>query len=293
MTANTLTATFTAIVTFTAISAVIALLLIFFARRFAVQEDPRLDLVEQTLPNSNCGACGFAGCRQFAEALLQHKTNPGQCSVSDEEQRRQVADILQVGIGTVNQLTARLACAGGNNVARFHAHYSGLATCEAAAQVNGGAKVCQWGCLGLGDCERVCDFDAIHMSPHSLPLVREDLCTGCGDCVDICPKDLFTIHPVEHRLWVACNNPVFGDELLSYCEVACTACGRCEKDAPDLITIQNNLPVIDYTKNHRNQAPIQRCPTGAILWIGADGRCEYGKQSVKVLRNSSLQPLNS
>ena len=70
------------------------------------------------------------------------------------------------------------------------ADYGLLSNCRGAALVNGGGKGCSWGCLGLGDCERVCSFKAIHMSAHSLPIVDTAKCTACGDCVDVCPKGL-------------------------------------------------------------------------------------------------------
>jgi len=53
----------------------------------------------------------------------------------------------------------------------------------------------------------------------------------------------------------------------------------------------NNLPVVDYSKNHKTDAPIQRCPTGAILWIEKDGNIVKGRESKKVLRKSTLPDL--
>ena len=70
------------------------------------------------------------------------------------------------------------------------------------------------------------------MNEYVLPVVIEDKCTACNACVEVCPKDLFSLHPVSHRLWVACKNLEAGDEILEDCEVACTACGRCAMDAP-------------------------------------------------------------
>ena len=125
--------------------------------------------------------------------------------------REAIADYLGIAVGEQTRIVARLACAGGSNVARHRAHYSGEPSCLAAAQVAGGGKDCFWGCLGYGDCERVCDFDAISMSVNALPVVDSAVCTGCGDCVDICPKDLFSLHPEDHRLWVACKNLEQGD----------------------------------------------------------------------------------
>lgn len=274
----------TAIAAIGGLTFALASLLVYANRRLHVQEDPRIDDVEDLLPHANCGACGYPGCRPFAEALVAGETTPGKCTVSSDEGRARVAAYLGVDVGAEVKRVARLACAGGSNVARQRAHYEGVATCAAAAQVSGGGKSCFWGCLGLGDCERACDFDAIRMDAHDLPRVSEAACTACGDCVDACPKDLFSIQPVEHRLWVACRSLEAGDEILEDCEVACTACGRCAVDAPSLITMRNHLPVIDYGKNHRSLEPIQRCPTGAIVWLEPDGRVVKGDAAKKVVR---------
>jgi electron transport complex protein RnfB len=272
----------------------LAAMLIAASRRFHVDEDPRIDTVETLLPGVNCGACGYPGCRQFAEALVGGQSAPGQCTVSTEAEKQRVAQFLGVKVGEIIRQVARLACAGGDNVARPQAVYHGMATCQAATQVAGGGKSCAWGCLGYGDCERSCQFDAITMNQHRLPVVSETLCTSCGDCVETCPKDLFSLHPMDHRLWVACNNHEFGDEITQHCQVACTACGRCAMDAPDqLIHMQDNLPVVNYTKPHHTQAPIERCPTGAIVWLQADGAVTKGREAKHIIRQQPLMPLPS
>ncbi|MDQ1349353.1 MAG: H+/Na+-translocating ferredoxin:NAD+ oxidoreductase subunit, partial [Acidobacteriota bacterium] len=135
----------------------------------------------------------------------------------------------------------------------------------------------------------VCDFDALRMNAHALPVVDEGTCTACGDCVEVCPKDLVSIHPVSHRLWVACRSLEAGDELLADCEVACTACGRCAMDAPGLITMKNNLPVVDYDRPHATQVPIQRCPTGAIVWLDPKSGPIKGPDARKVIRKGALR----
>lgn len=264
---------------------ILAAMLILANKKLHVEEDPRIDIVEDMLPHANCGACGYPGCRPFAEALVSGESLPGKCTVSSEDGRIQIAQFLGVDVGAEEKIVARLACAGGTNVARNRARYQGLQTCQAASLVSGGGKGCFWGCLGLGDCEVSCDFDAITMNPFSLPVVNEDKCTACGDCVEACPKDLFSLQPVSHRLWVACKNLDAGDEILEECQVACTACARCAMDAPgDLIVMKNNLPVVDYSQNHATQVPIQRCPTGAIVWIDDKKGVIKGEQSKKIIR---------
>ena len=191
-----------AVLTLAALSFLFASLLVLAHRKLHVEEDPRIDAAHLMLPGTNCGACGFPGCLGLAEAVVAGNALPGKCTVMTEDEREDLARFLGVEAGAEEKVVARLACGGGKNVARNRAHYHGIESCRAATLVAGGGKACFWGCLGLGDCERVCDFDAITMSRHELPVVIGDACTACGDCVDACPKDLFSLHPVSHRLWV-------------------------------------------------------------------------------------------
>jgi len=268
----------------------LASLLVLANRKLHVEEDPRIDIVEEMLPAANCGACGFPGCRPFAEALVVGQALPGKCTVSSDDGRARIADFLGVDVGAQEKIVARLACAGGTNVARNRAHYEGIATCAAAAQVAGGGKSCFWGCLGLADCYEACDFDAIHMNEHSLPVVDEEKCTACGDCVDACPKNLFSLQAASHRLWVACASLDAGDEQLEDCAVACTACGRCAMDAPGgLISMVDNLPVVDYQRDHATKQPIQRCPTGSIVWLDAAKGPIKGPAAKKIFWKGSMR----
>ena len=277
-----------AVTTLAALSFLFASLLVLAHRKLHVDEDPRIDAAHQLLPQTNCCACGYPGCLGLAEAMVAGSALPGKCTVINEDDREFIAEFLGVDAGAEEKVVARLACAGGVNVARNRAHYEGIQSCRGAALVAGGGKGCFWGCLGLGDCEVVCDLDAIVMNEHELPVVIDDLCTACGDCVDACPKDLFSLHPVSHRLWVACKNLEKGDAALAECEVACDACGKCAVDAPtDVITMINNLPVVDYDRNHDVRNPIERCPTGAIVWFDPERGPVTGRAASKVVRKSA------
>jgi Na+-translocating ferredoxin:NAD+ oxidoreductase RNF subunit RnfB len=237
--------------------------------KLKVWEDPRVDAVVDLLPGTNCGACGQAGCRAFAEALVDAKVQPATCTVMGPDDVIDVAEYLGVDAGEANKRVARLLCAGGSDVSIQQAEYRGLQTCRAAVEVSGGGKGCKWGCLGLADCEVCCDFAAIVMNDVGLPIVEPEKCTACGDCVEACPLDLFTIMPLEHKLIVQCKNLLEGDEAEEACKVACTACGRCAADAaPGLIEMVNGLAVIDYGMNElASPDAIARCPTDAIVWV--------------------------
>ena len=238
-------------------------------KKFYVWEDPRIGEVEELLPSSNCGACGLPGCRAFAESLVTGIEQPSGCTVMGEEDMADVASLLGVDAGEANKRVARLLCAGGKNEAARNSDYAGLETCKAAASVAGGGKSCNWGCLGLADCEEACLLDAIFMNDDLLPVVIPELCTACNDCVVACPKDLFELMPIEQKLIVQCMNLLKGDAAEDLCSVACNTCNRCVADSePGVIEMINNLAVINYEKNElTDPKAISRCPTKAIVWV--------------------------
>lgn len=271
------------------LGAILAAVIAIALRKLFVYEDPRIDEVEEMLPHANCGACGYPGCRAFAEATVKGEALPSKCTVNSKEGNESIAQFLGVSLGEQEKIVARLACAGGSHVAKMKARYAGLSSCRAAVATGGGGKACAWGCLGLADCEVACTFDAIHMNAVGLPVVDEDKCVACNDCVIACPLNLFSLHPVSHKLWVACKSLAEGDAALDDCEVACTACARCAMDAaPGLIRMENNLPVVDYTKNHlASPVAIERCPTGAIVWL-ENKQIIKGSAAKKIVRKTPL-----
>lgn len=259
-----------------ALAVTLSSILLLAGRFLRVVEDPRLERLVSLLPGTNCGACGRAGCRAFAQALLDGETVPAGCTVSTPRAHQRIAGFLQIAVGTAERRVARLACAGDRRMAPALASYEGEPTCAAAAVVGDGGKACAWGCLGFGDCELSCNYDAIRMSPAGLPVIDEARCTACGDCVRACPKDLFRVVPEQEPLWVACNNPLSGNRLLETCMVACTACGRCVQDAPGWLQFDNNLPrLVAGAKGAPPRSAIDRCPTGAIVWFSR-GKPELG-----------------
>ena len=94
-------------------------------RKLRVWEDPRIDEVNDLLPGANCGACGFAGCRAFAESVIAGTVAPAGCTVMSADAREDVAAYLGVEAGAANKRVARLLCAGGSDVAVQKADYRG------------------------------------------------------------------------------------------------------------------------------------------------------------------------
>ena len=259
----------TAIVIMTGLGLFFASVLALAYRFLRVEEDPRLELIEDLLPANNCGACGEPGCAGFAGKLLEGKIAPGKCTVASEGTLEEIASLLGVDVGAEEKRIARLKCAGSMGQMPRVARYEGLESCRAAVLVAGGGRACSWGCIGLRDCEDVCTFDAIVMSDGLLPVVDPDLCSACNDCIDVCPLDLFVLMPESQRLFVQCNSPLEGEEATDRCKVACDACGRCALDAPEgTVEMVNGLPIVHYEGEVLpTRKAIWRCPTGAIVWL--------------------------
>ncbi len=256
------------------------------AQRFLkVDEDPRIEATNEMLPGTNCGACGQPGCLPFAEKLVSGDVDPGQCTVSTDDAIESIAEFLEVDAGRADKLVSRLRCAGGARQAHQIAEYRGFEGCRAAAVVSGGGKGCSWGCLGLGDCERACTFDAIHMNANGLPQVDTEKCRACPDCVAACPRDLLELVPLNQNLYVQCNIPLAGDAATQLCATACDACGRCAADAaPGLIRMEGNLPVIDYSAGGPATPDATfRCPTRSIVWLEREQFQDQEDRTVEVM----------
>jgi len=232
------------------------------ARRFSVHVDPRVEQIEEALAGANCGACGYAGCRQYAEAIAAGQVECGRCPLAGVEAVRAIARITGVEAEVKEKQVAVVHCQGRDVADRFR--YDGIADCRAAALAQGGPKACAYGCLGFGTCAAVCPFDAITMV-DGLPHVDEARCVGCGRCVEACPNHLIAIHPLSHYVHVLCRSRDKGGTVKRICDTGCIGCKKCEKACKfEAIHVEDFLAVIDYDKCTSCAACVKACPTGAI-----------------------------
>ncbi|MFA5260666.1 MAG: RnfABCDGE type electron transport complex subunit B [Candidatus Omnitrophota bacterium] len=238
------------------------------SRKFHVDVDPKLERINTLLPGANCGACGQAGCFGFAESLLGKDGDVNKCRVCGETNKEQIAKLLGKKLEKKAKFTARLRCNGGKKV-KDKFIYTQIQDCVAANLVMKGQKECLYGCLGFGTCERVCPFDAIHMSSEGLPVVDDEKCKACNKCVLACPKKLFTLVPVNSPVYVACSSHDMGKDVKAVCPVGCISCKLCEKAcAFDAIHVIDNLARIDFTKCTSCGKCVTACPMKTILIKG-------------------------
>lgn len=258
------------IISLSAIGIAAAVILYFVAQKFKVFEDPRIDQVEEALPAANCGGCGFAGCRAFAEALVKSDSfDDLHCPVGGNDVMAEIAELL--GREAVEQAVtvAVVRCHGTPEHRPKTNHYEGAISCAVSHNLYMGESDCPYGCLGHGDCVVSCDFDAIHMNSETgLPEVIDDKCTACGACVKACPRDIIELrkkNPKDRKIFVSCINEEKGGVARKNCKVACIGCNKCVKVCPfDAITMENYLAYIDPVKCRLCRKCVPECPTDAI-----------------------------
>ncbi|WP_240725071.1 RnfABCDGE type electron transport complex subunit B [Mangrovimicrobium sediminis] len=135
--------------------------LAFAAKVFAVAEsNPIVEEIEAMLPNSQCGQCGFAGCKPAAEAMADGSADPTCCPPGGRALAERVAELLGIDINTLGE--------------------------SAAPQL---ASIDESLCTGCTRCYKACPTDAIVGANKQIHAVIKSACTGCGKCLDACPED--------------------------------------------------------------------------------------------------------
>jgi Na+-translocating ferredoxin:NAD+ oxidoreductase subunit B len=244
--------------------------LAFTARKFYVKSDPRVEKVAEALAHAHCGACGFAGCEQYAEAVVNNPDIAANLCTAGGSQCTDLIAQLTGKLAVERESSfARIMCQGSPDKAQRKFSYEGFKDCRAAVFAGGGDKACPYGCLGYGTCVRVCPFGALSMGKNGLPVVDEKKCTACKKCVAACPKKVIEILPASARVLVACHSKDKGAITRKYCTVGCTGCLKCVKVCPvapeKAVKVENNLSRINNTLCTACGECVKNCPTKSIL----------------------------
>lgn len=236
----------------------------------SVKQDDRISAIAEALPGANCGGCGFAGCQNYAEAIVNDGEAINRCAPGGAEVQGRIADILGVHASAMEKQVMVVACRGTSDVTKQKYIYDGIKTCEAAYALYSGDGACKYGCLGLGDCMRACKFDNIRIIDG---IARIDLngCNNCGVCQTVCPKGLIKNVAVKKRAVVLCSNHDSGKDVRKACAGGCIACGKCAKACPEgAIEIKDKLAVIDGAKCTGCGKCAEGCPVKCIAMMCAD-----------------------
>jgi RnfABCDGE-type electron transport complex B subunit len=241
-------------------------------RAFRVEVDPRVEQVIANLPGANCGGCGFLGCEDFAEAVVAGDVGPDKCPVGGEGCAEKIAKTLGLELEQSWPYRPVVHCGATSEQRLKQTPYRGERTC-AAANIIAGVQGCTYGCLGYGDCERTCPFDAIHVR-DGLAVVDYDRCTGCGQCEDACPRHIIHMVPFKSQrmIVVTCSNHDFGKDVKGVCTTGCIGCKACTKRS-ELFTVEDNIPHIDYNKYDPDaeqglEVALEKCPMKQIVEVG-------------------------
>lgn len=262
----------TAILTMVGLGIFFAGVLALANQKLKVEEDPRIEELNQKLPGLNCGACGFPSCREFAKGVIEGREEAinAMCRVAGPN----VVELVSKLAGITKELAKEIAvvfCGAKDKDKTMKAAYRGITTCRSANIIFGGGMNCEYGCLGFGDCAKACPFDAIEIV-DGLPKINPSKCTACGKCVGACCRDIIELMPysVDNLVVPACRSKDSGAFVKKICSVGCIACKICEKLSGGVFIVEDNLSELrtDRMKEDLNwDEIIKKCPTKTIVRI--------------------------
>ncbi len=262
----------TSIIAMGIISLIFGLFLTYVGKKYYVEVDQKLLEIKNTLPGANCGGCGFPGCERFAEEVFKGNAPVSGCTVGGHSVAEKIANILGKEAKVTVPRVAVVQCVGDRNVAkRISEYHNEIYSCS-ALDLLGGDKGCVYGCLGLGDCVKVCLFDAIKMGENGLPVIDEEKCTACGACVKACPRRIITLIPKTQKIYLGCVSPERGTDVSKVCTKGCIGCSLCSRVVPEgMIVMEGFLPKIHTEKvdeYEKLNPAVEKCPPKTFVVRG-------------------------
>lgn len=241
-----------------------AVLLTVASKVFYVEVDERVEKISQSLPQANCGACGYAGCADYADAIVNSGAPTNLCRPGGADAAQKIAGVLGTAAAEVVPMAAVVRCSGDCNATKTKFDFDGVQSCKAVKRFYSGNGSCKYGCIGLGDCMAVCEHDAIRIE-NGIAKVIPNRCGACGQCAAVCPNSLISIRPLAKHIDVFCSSKDNGKITKMVCDNGCIGCRICEKKCPNGAILVNDFHAsIDYEKCTNCGECMKACPKKVI-----------------------------
>lgn len=143
--------------------------------KFKVEGDPLVDKIDAILPQTQCGQCGFPGCKPYAQAIAKGDADINCCPPGGDEGIRKLADLL------------------GRD-------YKPLSADHGVEKPKSVALIDETTCIGCTLCIQACPVDAILGAAKQMHTVIDKLCTGCELCIEPCPVDCISMRPITESV---------------------------------------------------------------------------------------------
>ena len=165
-----------AVILLTLLALLFGVALGYAAIRFRVEGDPIVDKIDAILPQTQCGQCGYPGCKPYAKAIAADEANINQCPPGGEAGMLALADLL------------------GRDPLPLNPEYGVV-----ESDISMVAEINEETCIGCTKCIQICPVDAIVGAAKQKHTVLDVYCTGCELCLPpLCPvADCIVLRPVE------------------------------------------------------------------------------------------------
>lgn len=236
-----------------AVALIAGIVLTLAAKFMAVPVNETQVKIRECLPGANCGACGFAGCDDYAGALADDPDNVplNACVPGGAAAASAIAEVLGKD--------ASAAGGGEAKIARVHCRGIDGKKCGE------GDAACKHGCIACGACVEACPFGAMHII-DGVAVVDRAACVGCGACETACPNGVISVAPSDSRVFVGCSSKDKGADTRKACSAGCLACGKCVNTCKfGAIEIVDNHAVIDHEKCKNCGMCAKVCPANIII----------------------------
>ncbi len=232
------------------VAAIAGIILTLASKFMAVPVNETQVKIRECLPGANCGACGFAGCDDYAQALADDPDNVplNACIPGGADTASAIAEVLGKEAVSAEKMIARVHCRGIDG-----------------KRCDKDDSDCQYGCTACGACKNACAFGAIDII-DGVAVVNRVKCVGCGACVKACPNGIIDVDPADARVFVGCSSQDKGADTHKVCTAGCIACGKCVNTCKfDAVQLIDNHAVIDPEKCRNCGMCAKACPVNVIV----------------------------